>query len=275
MKTNFLSLFLAAALLLPFTAVAAQKTSLLDDDAAGNSNVQQGIGKDQAVQAEVQAQTQTQNQGEETIMNREAVMDREAVEAENQNQVGNEEMVTGARDDASKGQKGIRDSATGADDSVRPENSQTIGIGQAEQVQNMGASRRGRVANAVQAMLQVADRNPGIGQQIRIIAQNQNQSQEAMEAGIQKIQSRSKAMKFFFGPDYKQVRAVESKMEECDAEIEKLKQIKEQLINSADQVVVTGQIAIMEQAREELQAELSSRQKGFSLFGWLAKMLVK
>lgn len=268
MKIQFLSLFLAAVLLLPFASTATQNESL--DDASGNSNVQQGVSKDQAVQAEVQAQTQ--NQGEEIMI---MTQNREATQTENQNQDGDDEMITGMREDESKGQRAGQESGAGRDDFAQPENGQTRGIGQSAQVKSMGENRRSQVANAVQTMLQVADRSGGVGERIRVIAQNQNQNQQEMEAGLEKVQTRSRAMKFLFGPDYKQVRAVEKRMEEYSAEVEKLKQAMEQLSNVSDQTVIAGQIAIMEQAREELQAELSGQKKVFSLFGWLAKMFVK
>jgi len=267
MKIQFLSLFLAAALLLPFATVAAQKAPV-DEGAAGDSNGQQGVDKDQAVQAEVQAQTQ--NQGEETM-----IQNREAVQTESQNQDGDDEMITGMQEDASKGKKAGQESGAGRDDSAQQGNGQAIGVSSGAQVKNMGENRRSQVANAVQAMLQVAERSGGVGEQIRVIAQNQNKNQQEMEAGLEKVQTRNKAMKFLFGPNYKQVRAVESKMEAYSGEIEKLKAAAEQLVGLADQEVIAEQIAVMEQAGEELQAELDSQQKGFSLFGWLAKMLVK
>ena len=268
MKIQFLSLFLAMALLLPFASATAQKAPA--DDASGNSNVQQGVGRDQAVQAEVQAQTQ--NQGEATKM---MTQTREAVQTDSQNQAGDEEMVAGMREDASNGQKGIQESGSGRDNSAQPGNGQAIGVSSGAQVKNAGEARRSQVANAVQAMIQVAERSGGVGEQIRVIAQNQNKNQQEMEAGLEKVQTRNKAMKFLFGPNYKQVRAVESKMEAYSGEIEKLKAAAEQLVGLADQEVIAEQIAVMEQAGEELQAELDSQQKGFSLFGWLAKMLVK
>lgn len=272
MKIQFLSLFLAAVLLLPFATVAAQKAPA--DDAVGDSNGQQDIAQGQAVpmEAQTQTQTQTQDQGEGTMI---MTQNMEAAQTNGQNQGGNGEMDAGMQQDASQGQKGVHEPGTGSGDSAQTGNGQTIGVGQQAQVKSMGENRRSQVANAVQVMLQVADRSGEIGEQIRVIAQKQNQNQQEMEAGLEKVQTRSKVMKFLFGPGYKQVRVVEKKMEEHSAEVEKLKQAKEQLSDVADQAVIAEQIAIMEQAREELQAELSGQEKVFSLFGWLAKMFVK
>lgn len=59
---------------------------------------------------------------------------------------------------------------------------------QQAQTTNQGETSRAQVANAVQEMLQVAERNEEFGQQIKTIAQNHNQNQEKIEASLQKTQ---------------------------------------------------------------------------------------
>ena len=62
--------------------------------------------------------------------------------------------------------------------------------------------RRSKVANAVQEMLQVAEKNGGIGQKVKTIAQTQTQNQDKLETSLQKVQSPSGFSKFFAGPNY-------------------------------------------------------------------------
>jgi len=62
--------------------------------------------------------------------------------------------------------------------------------------------RRSKVANAVQEMLQVAEKNGGIGQKVKTIAQTQTQNQDKLETSLQKVQSRSGFSKFFVRPNY-------------------------------------------------------------------------
>jgi hypothetical protein len=161
------------------------------------------------------------------------------------------------------------------------ENDEDLGNGQKVQNQidqnqeNQGEQRRSRVANAVQEMLAVADRNPGIGQQIRTIAQNQNQEQEEMEEALQATKKRSGVVKFFIGPNYKELKKVEDRIENHKNRLEELKGLRAQLENSADAEVLTQQIQIMEQIGAELENEVNEEKQGISLFGWLFRWMAK
>lgn len=133
--------------------------------------------------------------------------------------------------------------------------------------------RRSQVANAVQAMLQVADREGGIGQQVRVIAQSQNQNQVKLEQNVEKIQDRGGFAKFFVGPNYGEIKDAQKTLEQNREQIKQLNQIKNQLSNQSDQQQLTEQISILEQTNQEIETLLADAQKGFSLFGWLNKLI--
>ncbi|HBI34071.1 MAG TPA: hypothetical protein DEA43_02345 [Candidatus Moranbacteria bacterium] len=133
--------------------------------------------------------------------------------------------------------------------------------------------KRSMVANAVQAMLQLADRNGGIGQQVKTIAQNQNQNQVKLEKNIEKIESRGAVAKFFVGPNYGEIKDSQKTLEQNREQIRQLNQIKTQLSNEGDQQQLTEQIKILEQANQEIESVLQNAQEGVSLFGWLNKLL--
>ena len=135
--------------------------------------------------------------------------------------------------------------------------------------------RRSQVANAVQAMLQIADRNGGIGQQVREIAQTQTQNQEKLEAGLAKVQSRSKLAKFFFGPNYGEIKNAEKLLTQNQEQIAQLNQLKAQVANEGDAQSLTEQIQVLEQANAEIQNSLDQSQQGFSLLGWAFKLFAK
>lgn len=132
--------------------------------------------------------------------------------------------------------------------------------------------RRSNVANAVQEMLQVADRTGGIGQQVRVIAQAQNQNQEKLEASLQKVQSRGSFAKFFVGPNYGEINNAKKILEQNKEQIKELDQIKNQLADQGDQQALAEQIQALEQANLETENSLGTAQKGFSLFGWMFKL---
>jgi hypothetical protein len=132
--------------------------------------------------------------------------------------------------------------------------------------------RKSKVANAVQEMLQVADRNGGIGQQVKTIAQSQTQNQEKLEISLQKVQSRSGFAKFFVGPNYREINNSKKILEQNKEQINQLNQVKNQLDNQGDAQNLTQQIQTLEQANLEIENSLEIAQKGFSLFGWMFRM---
>jgi len=138
---------------------------------------------------------------------------------------------------------------------------------------NLSTQKRSQVANAVQAMLQIADRNGGIGQQVRTIAQNQNQNQTKLEQNIANIQSRGGFAKFFVGPKYGEIKDAQKTLEQNKEQIRQLNQIRTQLSNQGDQQQLAEQIKALEQADQEIEILLANAQSGFSLFGWLNKLV--
>lgn len=143
------------------------------------------------------------------------------------------------------------------------------------QAGSKATQRRSRVASSVQEMLWVAERNQGIGQQIRTIAQAQNQNQEQVEAQMEQVKNRGQLKKFFFGPDYKNLNSIEEKLKNHEEKLSQLRDLAEQIVDKADATKLQEQIDVMEQVKIELEKEVIEESKGFSLFGWLNKMLVK
>jgi len=135
--------------------------------------------------------------------------------------------------------------------------------------------RRSKVANAVQEMLQVADRTGGIGQQVRTIAQTQTQNQEKLEASLEKVQSRSSFAKFFVGPNYGEINNAKKLLEQNQEQLQKLNQLRTQLANQSDQQELALQIAVLEQASAQIQSLIGEQFGGFSLFGWMFRFFAK
>jgi hypothetical protein len=192
-------------------------------------------------------------------------------------------LLTPAFSDAAQNQRGIHKADTNI------ENPQTVvenpELKQERAAQNMAEEsqkanekavlRRSRVANAVQEMERIAVNNQGIGDQVRVIARNQNRTQEKAEGFLRTAQKRGGFVKFFIGPNYKQLKSVEKQLESHTQNITELKELKKQIKNSPDSVLLNEQIRIMEEITAELRKETIEEKKGFSLFGWLFKLLSK
>ena len=147
------------------------------------------------------------------------------------------------------------------------------GLQEKEAVALINEEKKGNnVANAIKEMLYLADRNSGIGQQVKTIAQTQVQNQEKLETSLQKVQSRGGLVKFFVGPNYSAINDVKNMLEQNKEQIKQLNQVKNQLTNQNDMQSLVQQIQILEQANFEIEDSLGMGQKGFSLFGWMFRM---
>ncbi|MDD4289802.1 MAG: hypothetical protein PHH83_00815 [Patescibacteria group bacterium] len=140
---------------------------------------------------------------------------------------------------------------------------------------NNAQQRRSMVANAVQEMLQLAERNQGIGQQIKLIAQNQNQNQEKLELGLERVQNRNKFVRFFFGLNYKEINNVNKILQQNKEKLHELNQINNELINQEDLNKLQEQIQNLEQTNLQVENSLKNVEGGFSLFGWFSKLFIK
>jgi hypothetical protein len=195
-------------------------------------------------------QTQVDNRGENT-------------------QIKNDDMVNSGGQVQQQTQQQLQD-GTGDGNQVQ---NQINNQEETKQVQNDSEiQRRSQVSNAVQEMIQMAERNGGVGEQIRTIAQTQNQNQIKLEESIEKVQKRSNLVKFIAGPDYKEINSAKKILEQNREQIQQINQIKMQLENSADQQVLTKQVQLLEVANLEIENVLNNSQKGFSLLGWMFKL---
>lgn len=131
------------------------------------------------------------------------------------------------------------------------------------------------VAGAVQEILQVAERDSGVGQQIKTIAQTQTQNQGELETSLQKVQSRGGLAKFFVGPDYGEINNTKKLLEQNREQIKQLDQVKSKLVNQSDQQKLTEQVQLFEGTNQQIETSLNEAQKGFSLLGWMFRLFAK
>lgn len=214
-----------------------------------NSNV--------GVSIQVQEQTEAVNQAEDA-----------RIQTKN-----NEQIQTGTSSDGQT-QNQNRVENQGEDNQVQ--NQEREGT-QTQEESKFAASeeRRIQVSNAVQEILQVAERSGGIGQQVKIIAQTQNQNQEKLETSLQKIQSRSGFVKFLAGVNYGEINNAKKILAENHQQIQQLNEIKTRLTNDGDQQNLFQQIQIIEKANLQVENSLDASRSGFSLFGWFFRWAAK
>ena len=177
-----------------------------------------------------------------------------------------------------QGQNSTQEVGVGKEEQVEQEGQ---GNGQGNQVQEQNQKQQGQinaeqhrsaVANFVQSLLQVADREGGIGQQVRVIAQQQNQSASTTIQAMEKVQTRSKIKTFFFGSDYKNLGALRSEMVQTRNRLEQLNRLMENVQNEGDKTELQNQIQTLEQEQIKIESFIKAEEGKFSLFGWLVKL---
>ncbi len=136
-------------------------------------------------------------------------------------------------------------------------------------------ARRSMVANAIQEMEMIANRAGGIGDQIRVIAQSQNKTDGEAEDALTIAQQRRGFARFFVGPNYTQLKTVEDRLQTHTQNMEQLKTLRDQVQNASDKANLDKQIQVMEEVKTELENSVAQEQKGFSLFGWLNRLINK
>jgi len=139
-----------------------------------------------------------------------------------------------------------------------------------------GEEHRSTVATFVQSLLNVADKEQGgIGEQVRVVAQTQNETKDKMADGIDKIQNRSKVKIFLIGTDYKNIGQLRSEMVKTRNQIDWLKRLLDKTTSEESRTALQGQIQTLEQEQQKIEEFLKANESKFSLFGWFIKLFNK
>ena len=121
----------------------------------------------------------------------------------------------------------------------------------------------------VEELLAMPDRQGGIGQQVRVIAQEQNQVQQQIGDELTTLENKSTLRKRLFGTDYKAVRNLEGLIEQNQLRIQQLEHLQIQTQNQSEQVQIQAAIEALIQQNTALQEQVQAELNYKSLFGWL------
>jgi predicted nucleic acid-binding Zn-ribbon protein len=132
---------------------------------------------------------------------------------------------------------------------------------------------RSAVANFVQTILNSADTTEeGIGEQVKTIARQQNQSASTTIQAMEKVQTRNKVKTFLIGSDYKNIGALRSEMVQTRNRLEQLNRIMENVQNEGETAELQNQIQTLEQEQTKIENFIKAEEGKFSLFGWFVRL---
>lgn len=133
-------------------------------------------------------------------------------------------------------------------------------------------AHRSSVAASVQKLINVADREGGIGAEVRVIARTQNDSASTSPAAIAKIENRSSFKTMLVGSDYESVGTLRSEITTTRNNIERLKTLRDRTVDIQVKAEIDAQIQVLEESQVKLNTFVEAHENTFSLFGWFVKL---
>ncbi|MCC7004728.1 hypothetical protein IT397_02310 [Candidatus Nomurabacteria bacterium] len=134
---------------------------------------------------------------------------------------------------------------------------------------------RSVVANFVKSLLNVADREGGIGKEVREVARAQNDSATTTAEAMRKVDNRGALRTFLFGADYKNLGVIRSELATASSSVEKLQNLLSRTVSASDKAEIEAQIKVLKDEQAKVEAYVNSRESVFSLFGWFNKLFSK
>ena len=156
------------------------------------------------------------------------------------------------------------------------ENQSNANKGQGNNNKLNGDSHRSAVATFVQGLLNVANREQGgIGDQVRVIANAQNDSKDNVANEIDKVQNRNGFKTFLIGTDYKTIGQLRSEMVTTGNQIGQLTALLAQTTDATDKAALQTQIQALTQDLQKIGDFIKANDSRFSIFGWFVKLFSK
>ena len=138
-----------------------------------------------------------------------------------------------------------------------------------------GDEHRSDVAIFVQNLLRIADRDGGIGKEVREIARGEATSSASTTEAIVKVEARNKFVTLLIGSDFKSLGVIRSSLARTDKAIERLSALASSTTNASVKADLTAQINALQAEQVKVKAFVDANESAFSLLGWFVKIFVK
>lgn len=132
-----------------------------------------------------------------------------------------------------------------------------------------GTGSQGRMGNAIQTMLRIAERNQGEAGQTGNQIQAHIETHRELQENALRLEERNRFTRFLIGPDQDAIRKSEALLEQNRLRIQEMDQVRDRLQDEADRGQFQEQLRILEEEQTRLEERIRSASEGFSLFGWL------
>ncbi|MDO8340441.1 MAG: hypothetical protein Q7T59_00525, partial [Candidatus Woesebacteria bacterium] len=114
--------------------------------------------------------------------------------------------------------------------------------------------------------------NEDVEAEVEDIKDEQVDADTEIDNSLNDMKARPSIVKFIMGPDYKNAGQVRSQIVQLRNQIEKLTRLKDKL-STTNVATIDETIASLNSDLYDIELKLSEQLKGFSLLGWLSKLL--
>lgn len=139
--------------------------------------------------------------------------------------------------------------------------------GQQEREEN-----RSEVAARVQTLLDIADRDGGIGQDVRDIARTYASSSERADEAKASVERRPGWLTFIIGSDYGNLGKIRSEIATTQNDISRLTNARERTTDASVKTALDVQIQALVESASSTEAYVKAHESSFSIFGWFFKL---
>jgi hypothetical protein len=131
------------------------------------------------------------------------------------------------------------------------------------------------VSKSVEELLETKTLRGGIGDQVRLVAQDQKNTQSQIIMQVEKIDNRGRFLKSLIGPNFGAIKSLEKQMEQNQLRIEQLTELKNQLVNVGDVAMVQETIEAITAQNMALSETINAETQTGSVFGWLFRLFAR
>ena len=140
---------------------------------------------------------------------------------------------------------------------------------------SMGEQHRSEVAKVVQGLVKVANKDSNIGEEVRVVAQQEKDSGDKVKEKMNTVEKRNGLKTFLIGSDYKNLGALRSELVTTQNNLDRLNAALEKTTSSTTKAELQAQIDKLSTILTNAKNFIKSEEGKFSLFGWLLKMFNK
>ncbi len=113
---------------------------------------------------------------------------------------------------------------------------------------------------------------PEHADELKKIAQEQNQSEVVIVTAMEEIENRGKYWQMIVGSDYKGANQIRAEIGKTAGRLRKLEIIAENTENQDVKIIIEKQIGVMRKEIQKLENFTAFHQKKFSLLGWFLRL---